>query len=116
MYKVLIKNLEGFEIYFKNDERIELVKPFFLLKDINLFNYHKLQNTNDYQNLQVIIKKAMLLKEINKYHSFGMLVNELELQYFEFQLTTPVEINVNPDVLDYQISLLHQFTFPAYYN
>lgn len=115
MYKVLKKNLEGFEKYFENEERIKLAKPLFLLKNIDLFNNHKFENTFEYQNLYILILKAIELKQTNKYHSFGMLLNELYLQCFDFTAEKPMDIDINADILDYQISLLHQFMFPAYY-
>lgn len=116
MYKVLVKNLEGFEKIFINDERGSLAKPFCLLKNLSVFNDEKKRNTLLYQNLYVIMDKAAKLKEQNKYHSFGMLITELDLQYFEFQEPNPLSIKLDPDVFEYQLSLLHQFMYPAYYN
>ncbi len=117
MYKILHKNLVGFEEYFENDERLVMAKPLFLLKSITIFNFHKLQNTAEYNNLLVVIDKVKGLKEENKYHSFGILLTELELLCYDFaSIDKRDESSVVPEVLEYQINLLHQFTFPAYYN
>ena len=115
MYKIFVKNLEGFEKIFDNDERLNLAKPLYLLKDMEIFKMHKDKNTKEYQNLCEILGKAEELKDNLKYHSFGMFLNELYLQYFNFR-----KISYNPqgsiEELDYQVSLLHQFMFPAYYS
>ena len=114
MYKIFIKNLEGFEKIFKNDERLKLAKPLYLLKDLGTFESSKNNNTKEYQNLCKILRKAMDLKETSKYHSFGMFFTELHLQYFEFDTISFYPQDLNEE-LDYQVSLLHQFMFPAYY-
>ena len=116
MYQVLIKNLKGFKDYFINDERLLMAEPLYLLADHNKFTNHKEMNTPLYQNLCMIIKRAEELKYDFKYHSFGMFLNELNLQNFDFDTFQESGTDVNPDILDYQISLLHQFMYPAYYN
>lgn len=115
MYKIFVKNLEGFEKMFENDERLNLAKPLYLLMDIDTFNRHKNSNTAEYQNLCEILWRAGELKVDKKYHSFGMFLNELYLQYFDFH-RTEYNSKDNWATLDYQISLLHQFMFPAYYS
>jgi len=81
MYKIFIKNLEGFEKIFKNDERLNIARPLYLLKDLAAFDMHKNQNTNAYQNLCAIIEKAEEFKMTSKYYGFGMFLNELGLQF-----------------------------------
>lgn len=115
MYKIFVKNLEGFEKIFENDKRLNIAKPLYLLKDIENFNRHKTENTEEYQNLCYIIDKAEKLKESNKFHSFGMFLNELYLQYFIFCEPSICNSQVSEEMLDYQLSLLYQFMFPAYY-
>ncbi|MDO8685863.1 MAG: hypothetical protein Q7J78_04240 [Clostridiales bacterium] len=113
MYKIFVKNLEGFEKIFKNDERLNLAKPLYLLRDVDTFIRHKNDNTDEYQNLCEILGKAEELQENIKYHSFGMFLNDLYLQYFDFHKLS-CESKGNWATLDYQVSLLHQFMFPAY--
>lgn len=113
MYKIFAKNLEGFEKIFANDERLKLAEPLYLLRNIDTFNQHQQKNTKAYQNLLVIINEAKALKSELKYHNFGMFLTELDLQYFEFNTDT-LTTSVNREILEYQISLLHQFMFPAY--
>ena len=114
MYKVFINNLEGFEKIFIGDERLNLAKPFFILRDIDCFNRHKAENTYEYRNLCEVLKKAEGCKNSLKYHSFGMFLNELFLQYFEFSDPAGSDMHFNEEILEYQLSLLHQFMFPSY--
>ena len=115
MYKIFIKNLEGFEKIFNNDERLNIAKPLYLLKDIEVFKRHMVENSMEYVNLYEIVKKAEECKNSTKYHSFGMFLNELHLQCFEFQEPACNDLKISDEMLDYQLSLLHQFMFPAYY-
>jgi hypothetical protein len=115
MYKIFIKNLEGFEKIFTNDERLNIAKPLYLLKDIGIFNRHKVDNSIEYRNLYEIMKKAEECKNSTKYHSFGMFLNELHLQHFEFHEPACNDIKISDEMLEYQLSLLCQFMFPAYY-
>ena len=114
MYKVFVKNLDGFEKIFNNDERLKLAKPFLILKDIDCFNRHKAENSVEYRNLYEVIRKAEKCMHSVKYHSFGMFLNELNLQCFEFSEPAYGGLRFSDEVLDYQLSLLHQFMFPAY--
>ncbi len=137
MYSVFIKNLNGFEKIFEEDERLILSKPLYLLKNIDIFNEHKTKMTNEYLNLYAIIGKANQLKGTNKYHGLGMFLNELYLQYFDFTLGQTHDNNnstgsadnfsldnvicktldesFSKEMLQYQFDLLYQFMFPAYY-
>ena len=137
MYSVFLKNLNGFEVLFKNDERLLLSKPLYLLKNIDTFNEHKIKMTNEYLNLYAIIEKANQLKGTNKYHGLGMFLNELYLQHFDFTLSdskdsTDAKISTiissddticetldesfSEELIQYQFDLLYQFMFPAYYK
>ncbi len=116
MYKIFIKNLEGFSEIFKNDERLSIAKPLYLLKDLNEFNKNQRNNTILYQNLYAIINKATELKIKKKYHNFGMFLNELDLQYYEFKTPVGKCEPIDQEMLDSQLSLLHQFMYPAYYS
>ena len=113
MYKLFVKNLEGFAKIFSDDIRLKMAAPLYLLKDINCFNSHKANRTEEYCNLFEIIRKAQGYKENVKYRSFGMFLNELYLQYFDF--SDPGHCSsINKESLDYQLDLLYQFMFPAY--
>lgn len=115
MYKVFIKNLDGFKKIFHDDEeRLKLVEPLSLLKDINIYNKHKSRQSLHFINLCLILKKAAELKSQSKYHFFGMFLNELYLQYFDFANIKKPE-NIKEEILDSQLDLLYQFMFPAYY-
>jgi uncharacterized protein YfbU (UPF0304 family) len=116
MYQIFVKNLKGFEKLFQDDERINIAMPLYLLTNIEKFKSHKSRNTKEYQNLIQIIKKAYELKSSTKYHNFGMFLTELGLQYFDFNEPILSEQKIDEEMLDYQVSLLHQFMFPAYYS
>ena len=116
MYKVFIKNIDGFEKLFANDEeRLKLAEPLYLLKDIDTFNEHKRKGSWLFNNLMLILNKASVLKNETKYHFLGMFLNELHLQYFDFT-TIQKPISIKKEILDSQFDLLFQFMFPAYYE
>ncbi len=116
MYSIFVKNLDGFEKMFKDNERLNLAKPLYILRNKSIFDIHKKQNSQQYQNLYRIIQRAKKLKDDEKYHFFGMFLNELYLQYIEVdEASTQVDLQVDDNVLEYQVSLLYQFMFPAYY-
>lgn len=115
MYKVFKKNLEGFEKLFAGDCRYELSKPFFLLADFEKFSQEKSSNSEDYQSLLRILKFASTLKNTRKYHGFNMFFNELHLQNFDFEIRPGTDFETD-ETLEYQVSLLWQFMFPAYYS
>jgi len=120
MYRLFVKNLDGFKKAFAKDIRLDMAKPLYLLHDIEEFNRHKAKLTQEYIDLSFIIKQAEILKTSVKHHGFGMFLTELYLQRFDFEPLpfdgrSPDE-TPKPDnaTLDYQVSLLHQFMFPAY--
>ena len=115
MYRIFVKNLEGFKKIFSDDERLEIARPLYLLGDINTFNSHKTNQTTEYCNLYEIIEKAKELRKTIKYHGFGMFLQELYLQCFDFKKPESCSY-VEEELLDYQFDLLYQFMFPAYYS
>lgn len=115
MYKVFKKNLEGFERLFADDCRYGLSRPLFLLADLKKFNEEKNSNSKNYQSLLRILKLVSTLKNTQKYHGFNMFLNELHLQMFDFETDSVTDFETD-ETLEYQVSLLWQFMFPAYYS
>jgi hypothetical protein len=115
MYKIFTKNLEGFKHLFAGDERISLIPTLELLSNVNFFNENKKNNTKEYQNLYAVYKKILKLRNTDKYHSFGMFLNELYLQYFDFEEPSATNLQDKPEIIDCKFDLLFQFMFPAYY-
>jgi len=110
-----VKNLKGFKILFHDDHaRLKLVEPLNLLKDIDTFNRHKRDRTEQYRNLCVILREAAKLKREPKYHFFGMFLNELYLQYFDVDFLEG-QNDIQEEVLKSQLDLPYQFMFPSYY-
>jgi hypothetical protein len=116
MYKIFVKNLAGFSKIFKDDERLVIARPLYLLEDLELFNQNQQNNTEQYQNLYAIIEKVRELRDSQKYHCFGMFLQELYLQCFDFKQPSNNNVRINEDIFSSQLSLLYQFMFPAYYS
>ena len=114
MYTLFLRNINGFIVQVEPDSYTEkCFRPIKLLGNIEEFKTHKIKNSDLYQNAKLLIKAAEELKDTKKFHRFGVLLRELDGEGIVFD-ESPVDIFINQDILNEQISLLWQCMFFNY--
>ena len=111
MYRVLRASILYYENHMRGCKgRYDIIKPLILLVDSSKFKEAKEKATSEYLNLCGIIlrMKELYLTGEDKYHHFGMLLNELQVLGFDVENMLQAE-SINENALKEQVDLILQF-------
>jgi len=114
VYSLFTRNVSGFLLQVESGSYIwKCFRPISLFADKNEFNKQKRKNSFLYQNAKLLVNEAGKLVNTKKYHRFGVFLREIDGEGIIFG-DSPVEIEVEEDILTEQISLLWQCMFFNY--